>query len=151
MWSAEEKSMISVDFLLNDIQSTADIEGITLLGGEPMHQAMDLLRLCKTVKAMGLSIFLYTGFELDELKKQEEKELLDLADIIVCGRYDIQLRNTHLQWRGSSNQKVIFNTDRYAHYQLDDANYCEVEIDEDGVITISGYPDKELLNSMVKD
>ena len=44
----------------------ADVEGITLLGGEPLQQSENVLALIREVKSEGLSVFLYTGYERKE-------------------------------------------------------------------------------------
>ena len=41
-------------------------------------------------------------------KRQPDKlELLQLVDILVDGRFDITKKNLMLQFRGSSNQRII--------------------------------------------
>lgn len=132
------------------IFNTKGIEGITILGGEPMHQAEDLLKLAILVKQKGLSVFLYTGYELKELNDYEQIALVSMSDIVVSGRYIERLRNIELQWRGSSNQEVHFISSRYSEYQLSETNYCEIKLNKDGTITIMGYPNRELFDILIE-
>ena len=96
------------------------IAGLSLLGGEPLepqNQAA-LLPFIKKVKELypNKTIWCYTGFVLDEstgvLKETHKntpftKPLLSMFDVLVDGRYDEELRDTKLHWRGSANQRVI--------------------------------------------
>ncbi|MFD2442602.1 4Fe-4S single cluster domain-containing protein [Bacillus sp. CGMCC 1.16607] len=150
MWSTSPKNLIHWSHLFQMISEEDGIEGITLIGGEPMHQAEELIQLCYKVKEIGLSIVLFTGFEVEELTRSYEKEIIKMSDIIISGRYIEEQRNVYLQWRGSNNQQIIFNTDRYIDYILDDANYCEIKLNDNGEIIISGFPDEDLLKEIDK-
>ena len=59
---AEGAKKISVSQILTELKGIEDIEGITLLGGEPFQQLDASLELIKGCKEMGLSVFLYTGY-----------------------------------------------------------------------------------------
>ena len=94
------------------------INGLTLLGGEPMEpeNQEELLRLTREVKSRYPSkdIWCFTGFTLEELKTDNcrantpfLKELLGNIDILVDGRYEEDKKNISLQFRGSENQRVI--------------------------------------------
>ncbi|PEQ91718.1 radical SAM protein [Bacillus sp. AFS006103] len=150
MWSTNPKTLVAWNELFEMISEQKDIEGITLIGGEPMHQSDELVHLCEKVKELGLSVVLFTGYEIDELKRESEIALLAMSDIIIAGRYIEEQRNTFLQWRGSENQQVIFNTERYTDYIPNDANYCEIKLSEDGEMTISGFPDDLLVEELKK-
>lgn len=54
-------------------------------------------------------IWSWTGYTCEELQQETEDklELLSLIDILVDGRYDRTKRNLLLQFRGSSNQRII--------------------------------------------
>lgn len=54
-------------------------------------------------------IWSWTGYTWEELQQEtdDKLELLSLIDILVDGRYDKTKRNLLLQFRGSSNQRII--------------------------------------------
>ena len=84
------------------------IQGISLLGGEPMEPENEqaLLPLVKRVRTETPTkdIWVYSGYEYEELRK---RELLRYVDVLVDGRYVEKLRDPSLAFRGSSNQRII--------------------------------------------
>ena len=46
-----------------------------------------------------------TGYLFD--RDLQGKEILNYADVIVDGQFVEELKNPTLEWRGSSNQRVI--------------------------------------------
>ena len=87
------------------------VEGVSILGGEPMAQTMDssLLDLLKRIKTeTNKSIWLWSGFTLEEiLQDEKKKEILRLVDVLIDGRFILEQRNLNLKYRGSENQRVI--------------------------------------------
>ena len=86
-------------------------QSLTLLGGEPFLNTGILLPLVKRVKRElpDKDIWSWTGYTWEEmmLETPDKLELLSLIDILVDGRYDKSKRNLMLQFRGSSNQRII--------------------------------------------
>ncbi len=84
------------------------ISGITFSGGDPLFYANEpeVLALAKEIreKFPGKTIWLYTGFLWEYVKK---REIALYLDVLVDGEYVKQLRDTQLHWRGSANQRVI--------------------------------------------
>lgn len=94
------------------------IEGLTLLGGEPLEYVNQegLLPLVKKVKEKfpNKNIWCYTGFdfEKDVVEKMSKdnnttKELLKYLDVVVDGKFEEDKKNLKLKFRGSSNQRII--------------------------------------------
>lgn len=96
------------------------ITGLSLLGGEPFEQSNQegLVPLVKKVKQTypDKKIWCYTGFTFDkqilgkmvqEENRETTKEMLENIDYIVDGRFVDELRDPKLQFRGSSNQRII--------------------------------------------
>ena len=84
------------------------IQGLTLLGGEPLapqnrEDVLELLKICKAYYPEK-DIWCYTGYTFDEVK---DFEGLDYIDVLVDGRYIEEERDISLQFRGSSNQRII--------------------------------------------
>lgn len=94
------------------------IEGLTLLGGEPMEPSNQraLLPFVKRVKEKfpQKTIWSYTGFVYDRdliaggrAHTECTDELLSLVDVLVDGPFIESLKNLMLKFRGSSNQRII--------------------------------------------
>ena len=142
-WSAKGGDEIRVSKLLKEIQALDDIEGITLLGGEPLQQAAASLELIKGAKSLGLSVFLYTGYEPSEFN-ETMLACFKLSDIVVTGRYVQELRDTSLRWRGSLNQQVHFISNVYDETVLTEQTEVEFHVLSTGEIQIVGYAEVEL-------
>src|SRR5262249_19519295 len=57
--------------IVAEIQTARDqdrIEGITLLGGEPLAHATGAAILARETRAFGLSVMVFTGYTLDEAR-----------------------------------------------------------------------------------
>lgn len=145
------KTLISTAELYKLIITELELEGITLLGGEPLHQSKELLSLVKKIKNRGLTVMLYTGYEIDEINDSDAIELVRNSDIVIPSRFVSEKRNTYLKWRGSSNQKILFNNNKYnkIYSKLDEENQVEIHIDENGNIRILGYPNNELIEGVL--
>lgn len=87
------------------------VQGLTLLGGEPLLNTVILLPLVKRIRKElpEKDIWLWTGYTWEELadESQDKHELLSYIDILVDGRFDITKKDLNLQFRGSSNQRMI--------------------------------------------
>ena len=141
-WSAKSGDETQVSQLLKEIQALDDIEGITLLGGEPLQQAQATLELIEGAKLNGLSVFLYTGYEPSEFDETMQA-CFDLSDIAVTGRYIQELRDTTLRWRGSRNQQVHFVSELYDESVLQDQTEVECHILANGEIRMVGYAEPD--------
>jgi len=85
------------------------IVGLSILGGEPLHPnnidgSTKLAKLFKE-KYPDKTIWVWSGFLFD--RDLKGKEILNYIDVLVDGKFDIELRNPMLRWKGSSNQRVI--------------------------------------------
>ena len=87
------------------------VQGLTLLGGEPFLNTGILIPLVKRIREElpEKDIWSWTGYTWEELMLEtpDKLELLQLVDILVDGRFDITKKNLMLQFRGSSNQRII--------------------------------------------
>ena len=86
------------------------IQGITFSGGEPFLQAGELAEVAQTVQQIDLDVVTYTGFTYEQLIEKNDTDinlLLFSSDILIDGKYIHELRSNSLQFRGSSNQRVI--------------------------------------------
>jgi anaerobic ribonucleoside-triphosphate reductase activating protein len=93
------------------------IKGLTLSGGEPMDfndsdKCSVLLDLAKTVKTElpEKDIWVFSGFTLRELLSHPSTSIiLDYVDNLVDGRFEQNLADKSLAFRGSKNQKIYHN------------------------------------------
>tara|TARA_B100002051_G_C16738179_1_gene642580 strand:+ start:729 stop:1334 length:606 start_codon:yes stop_codon:yes gene_type:complete len=148
LWPHEGGTLWNQDDLLTHLLSIKT-EGVTFLGGEPLQQPKALLPVLQGLKQEGRSIFIYSGYDEEEMNSSQ-KACLELADIAVLGRYVQELRNTNLKWRGSENQTVEFRSNRYDESDMGgEANQFEVHISKDGHVKIIGYPDDETIEKLI--
>lgn len=139
-WAFERRALRGVDELAAEILATTGIEGVTFTGGEPFLQARALAEVARAVRTVGLSVFVFTGYELEELTRHEQRSLLALADVVVSGRYVETERTANLPWRGSANQRVHFLTSRYGPSDTVSAASIEVHLHADGKTVVTGFP-----------
>ncbi len=134
-WSFAPKIRMSADGVFAAIAAVSDLDGVTFTGGEPFLQPRALAYLARRIKSeLNLSLQIFTGFELHELKGRAQKELLSLADIVVAGRYNPALPD--------NGQKVHeFGGARWEFNNSD----VEAEISPGGDIILTGYPPDGLI------
>lgn len=122
-----------------------NIEGITLVGGEPMLQAKKLSIIAKFCQEVGLSVIVFTGFTLELLKKKPvlgSSELLANTDVLIDGLYLKNKPEMLRNWCGSSNQKFHYLSNKYDSSIESDSRYVptiEIAIAKK-TIRINGYP-----------
>ena len=98
-----------------DCLSKPYIRGLSLLGGEPFEPQNQraVLELVRAVRARfpEKDIWCYSGYLFPRLAAgevgQHSREILELLDVLVDGRYVDALRDISLRFRGSSNQRLI--------------------------------------------
>jgi anaerobic ribonucleoside-triphosphate reductase activating protein len=120
------------------------VEGITLLGGEPLAHAAGAADLAAAVRDRGLSVMVFTGYTLEEARRLPDPavaELLARTDILVDGAYLRDQPEPRRRWIGSANQRVHFLTDRYRavdpRWLL--GNTLEVRL-RGRELTVNGFP-----------
>ncbi|WP_311408032.1 anaerobic ribonucleoside-triphosphate reductase activating protein [Liquorilactobacillus uvarum] len=99
------------DTIINDLGEDY-CQGLTLLGGEPFLNTQVCLRLVDRMHAEfgnTKDVWSWTGYRWDELLRDSEDklELLSKIDILVDGRFVLPKKDLTLQFRGSSNQRII--------------------------------------------
>lgn len=90
------------------------IDGLSILGGEPMDEknVATIHNLVKEVRELcpDKNIWIYTGYTFEELiarKNIVTDSILSSIDVLVDGKFDIDLKDIGLKFRGSSNQRII--------------------------------------------
>lgn len=83
------------------------INGISLLGGEPLDQSLqELEEFLKEIKINfpNKTIWLYTGYSYEDVK---DYSLFRYVDVIVDGKFIESEKDPNLSFRGSKNQRII--------------------------------------------
>lgn len=143
-WAFARRHSRDVDALVAEILSSTGIEGVTFTGGEPFAQARGLTEVAVRVRGAGLSVVVFTGYDLDELDGADARSLLAHTDLLVAGRYVAEQREEGLPLRGSRNQRLHFLTDHYDPSDLTGTPEAEIHLAPDGSITLSGFPSSDL-------
>ena len=118
-WNYEygEKYTEEVEEKILKAVSKAEIQGLSLLGGEPLypanlHALLPLLRKMKE-RLPKKDIWCYSGYTYEELlsrEGEEQKELEELFSyltVLVDGRFIESEKDITLLFRGSKNQRLI--------------------------------------------
>jgi len=98
--------LIDTAEIIADFRRNPLLEGITLTGGEPLLQIDASTELARAAKNFGLNVWLYTGYTFEELPA-EAATLLEFVDVLIDGAFVESLRDLDLQFRGSTNQRLI--------------------------------------------
>ena len=106
-WDENGGDAITVDELYNRIVE-ADMN-VTFTGGDPMLHPEGFIALASLIKRnTDKTIWCYTGYRFEELLSHPiRRQLVDLCDVIVDGRYIEKERDLSLHFRGSRNQRII--------------------------------------------
>jgi anaerobic ribonucleoside-triphosphate reductase activating protein len=128
---------------ISQTREESEIEGITLLGGEPFAHTVASLALARVSRGLNLSVMIFSGFAIEELINRPEPEVAELlafTDILVDGPYEREKPDTKRRWIGSTNQRIHFLTNRYS-FDDDWREHNTLEIRVLGrEITINGFP-----------
>lgn len=96
--------------IMNDIRANPLCRSITITGGEPFDQACACAALARMLKHEGYGVWAYTGYLFEDLSQSTREgvdDLLEHIDVLVDGPFVESLKSLELDWRGSSNQRVI--------------------------------------------
>ena len=106
-WDEKGGEAISVDELYHCVIE-ADMN-VTFTGGDPMYHPEGFIALASLIKRnTNKTIWCYTGYRFEELLSHPlRRQLVELCDVIVDGRYIEAERDLSLHFRGSRNQRII--------------------------------------------
>lgn len=82
---------------------------VTFTGGDPMFHPEGFIKLAKMIKERtNKTIWCYTGYRFEELLQHPvRRQLVELCDVIVDGKFVEKERDLSLHFRGSRNQRII--------------------------------------------
>ena len=108
----------TVKTILN-LVSNPYVSGLSVLGGDPIWQdgqgLKNLLVLMQEIHRLNKTTWIWSGFTWEEIKSSRDLSmearlrqlLVESCNVFVDGRFDKNLKDLTLKWRGSSNQRVI--------------------------------------------
>ena len=142
-WDPHDGYDVSIQHLITVIRNK-NLDGITVLGGEPFEQPEVLGKLLKEVKAMDKNSIVFSGYSYDHLMAEDSEDVLyalSFVDLLVDGEYRKDLPERERPMIGSSNQRFIALSDmgkeliqQMGFY----SNKVEVRISKSGIIMING-------------
>ena len=100
----EEKQNDFIKHINSDV-----IQGVSILGGEPLQQGEDMLYFLERIKKeTGKNIWLWTGYTFEEILEDKDKyKMLEYIDVLIDGKFVQELKDINLMYKGSKNQRVI--------------------------------------------
>ncbi len=113
-WDYNGGTEVTEEEIINETIDAISKNGIqrnlSILGGEPLceHNNLFVRKLIKTAreKYPDIKVYLWTGFYVGELN-EEQMITASLTDRIIDGRFEKDLRDITLPFRGSGNQRII--------------------------------------------
>lgn len=99
--------------IIKSFISEPNVDGLSILGGDPLHQdddgIMQLIELCDFTHSIGKDVWLWSGFIWEDVFKEKsmKQELIKNVDVFVDGLFNKDLKDLRLKFKGSSNQRVI--------------------------------------------
>lgn len=97
-----------IEEISNNLKDNIFLSGITLSGGDPFFQPLEVLDFIKQIYIPKNNIWCYTGFTYEEILKDKDKlKLLKHIDVLVDGKFEEDKKDATLKFRGSSNQRII--------------------------------------------
>ena len=111
-WNPENGDTVTYEMLeriAEEINTNAMLDGITISGGDPLFNPEDMIKILRFLKEKtGKDIWMYTGYTLEQIRKDEKRNAcLEYVDVLVDGPFIKQLYTPDLQFKGSSNQRII--------------------------------------------
>lgn len=100
--------VVDVEDVKKALDEVQGQDGVTFSGGDPLYQIEPVIELAKYIKSKGLNIWIYSGFTYEEIISMPRgKELLEIVDCLVDGKFELERRSLDLLFRGSENQRII--------------------------------------------
>ena len=101
---------VDTDAIVAQMRANPLLDGLTLSGGDPMEQPAPCAELARQAHALGLNVWCYTGYTLEQLLQEADPNrmaLLRETDVLVDGPFLLAQRSLELKYCGSRNQRLI--------------------------------------------
>jgi len=104
-----------------------NIEGVTLIGGEPFLQPDGLKEIVDFCYNKDLTVICFTGYIYEKLL-EEHQDILSKIDILIDGPFIMKLLDRKRRLIGSKNQRVHKLSEKYKNCDYFEQPHSEVEI-----------------------
>ena len=134
---------------------SAELDGVTFLGGEPFDKAQPLGVIAAEAQKLGLNVITFTGYTYEELlgaDREDYNSLISNTDLLIDGEFKEELLDYSRPMAGSSNQRFIYLSDKISSAEIDSyKNRFEVRTDKNGNIQINGMGNIKKIQQYIKD
>lgn len=118
------------DNIIKYINESKLQRGITLSGGEPFLQPLELIPVAKAAINKGLNVWAYSGYTYEQITADKNKKaLLDYVDVLVDSPFIIEQKDERLIYKGSKNQRIIDVKQSYTENKVVLSHYDDVNAD----------------------
>ena len=121
-----------IESLIENINSDPELDGITITGGEPLDQFEPVSGLCSRLFGR-TNIFLTTGYTVTDILLKGLAGIFKLTDILCAGPFE-EDKICSGEWKGSSNQVILYLTESGEKQSLLPVVKKEYHIDSSGII-----------------
>lgn len=107
-WDKTAGHIVSVEVVAHKLLDHP-FANVTFSGGDPLMQVEAFTRLARKIKSESRkTIWCYTGYRYEEIAGSSRLSvILPYIDVLVDGRFERDLKDTALLFRGSTNQRLI--------------------------------------------
>ena len=101
--------------MIREINGNPLLDGVTFSGGDPFYNPKEFLPVIRKFhEYTKLNIWCYTGYTYETLLADPlRRPILDYIDVLVDGKFEQALYSPYLEFRGSSNQRILKLKDKF--------------------------------------
>lgn len=105
----------AIKTMIDQINANPLLDGITFSGGDPFYNPKEFLPVIRKFhEYTKLNIWCYTGYTYEALLADPlRRPILDYIDVLVDGKFEQALNSPYLEFRGSSNQRILKLKDKF--------------------------------------
>jgi len=147
-WQERRANRLWIPWEFAEVHRKESFVGITLSGGEPFLQPLQLARFIDAMRAeRDLDVICFTGMPFYELISNEHRMLLSRLDVLIDGDYQLD-KITASGLRGSTNQHILHLTERLVNADLETYPRKVVVQDVGDGLLLTGIPTPKLSNNL---
>lgn len=105
----------AIKTMIDQINANPLLDGITFSGGDPFYNPKEFLPVIRKFhEYTKLNIWCYTGYTYETLLADPlRRPILNYIDVLVDGKFEQALYSPYLEFRGSSNQRILKLKDKF--------------------------------------